>query len=147
MVQGLQAQQDTVVDQFGDQYLPELESPLSNDSLVEQLRAVLVLENAESVQMGPLDLDPGIYLGGFRDQPLPEREMLPQEVIEVIKQHVGKPVSLTSLDALVRDTVMAYHKLGHEVDIQIPEQDITKGTIQILLTAGRFAGGNVRPQP
>jgi len=62
-----------------------------------------------------------------------------------ISAYIGKPVSLASLDSMVKDTIRAYRASDRPVvDVLVPEQDITSGVVQLVVVEGRL--GAVRVQ-
>ena len=69
----------------------------------------------------------------------------PAEVRESLKAHLGAPVTLKSLNEIVKEIVVVYR--AHDlpvVDVIIPEQDITTGVVQIMVLEGRV--GEVRAE-
>jgi len=61
---------------------------------------------------------------------------------EMVAAHLGKPVSMRSLQALTREVILFYRDQGMPVvDVVLPEQDISNGVLQILVIEGRL--GNV----
>jgi len=163
----LQAQ-DVVVDQFGTEYAPDLAMPkgigstrsypkdsggmvartapgsylqpqqsgLSQEVLVGNLRGVVLVPTPGDVVPGGV---PGVE-GIWHDL-----ENFPSRAGNAITSYLGQPVSLSSLDAMVKDTIRAYRSSDRPVvDVLVPEQDITSGVVQLVVVEGRL--GAVRVQ-
>ena len=59
--------------------------------------------------------------------------------------YLGRPLSRSSLDRLTRDVVLYFRRHGRPVvDVLVPEQNISTGTVQILVIEGRL--GAVRSE-
>ena len=64
----------------------------------------------------------------------------------IAERHLGKPLSLRSINVLARDIARYYKDRGQPiVDVQIPEQRITGGTLQMVIVETRI--GRVMIQP
>jgi len=73
---------------------------------------------------------------------LNEGVILPAEVEQVLAARLNQPLSLASLDDMVREAVMAYRRNDMPVvDVLIPEQQIQTGVLQLVVIEGRL--GNV----
>ena len=60
------------------------------------------------------------------------------EFREIIKPYLGKPVTMRSISAMVRDTIMYYRSKDRPVvDVFVPEQEITKGVVQLMVVEAR----------
>lgn len=58
---------------------------------------------------------------------------------EVALNHLGKPVTLASINALNREVVAFFKKKGRPVvDVIVPEQDITNGTLRLIVLQARL---------
>ena len=58
--------------------------------------------------------------------------------IKKIEKHFGQPANMATLDEVIKEVVLCCRKNDLPViDPQIPEQDITSGTIQILILKGK----------
>lgn len=63
---------------------------------------------------------------------------------EVASKYLGQPVSLASIHALNRDVVSFFKKKGRPVvDVIVPEQDITSGTLRLIVLQGRLGSVTV----
>lgn len=164
--------QDVVVDQFGTEYLPEAlppamanvsdyqsdaagdegsalvsrdggriylepqESSLSAESLVDRLDGVVLVPTPGDVIPAGI---PGVQ-GIWHDL-----EDFPPKVGNALNGYIGAPVSLASLDQMVRDTIKAYRASDRPVvDVLVPEQDITSGVVQLVVVEGSL--GAIRVQ-
>ncbi len=59
--------------------------------------------------------------------------------------YLGQPLTLRALNRLTRDVVLYFRQHGRPVvDVLVPEQNISTGTVQILVTEGRL--GRVRAE-
>lgn len=124
------------VDTSGQFFLnpEEATGGLSEDVLVDYLRGVVVVPRPGDVRAEGW---PGIE-GIWHDY-----DDFPPEVGETLSSFLGTPVSLASLDLLVRETIKAYRRAGRPVvDVLLPEQDITSGVIQIVVIEGTL--GRIR---
>ncbi len=53
--------------------------------------------------------------------------------------YLGRPLSLRALDRLTRDVVLYFRQHGRPVvDVLVPEQNVSTGTVQILVIEGRL---------
>jgi hemolysin activation/secretion protein len=65
--------------------------------------------------------------------------ILPEKVAAVFEKYLGQPMSLASLNAMVKEAIVAYRKSDLPVvDVLIPEQEVTSGTLQLVVIAGRL---------
>lgn len=56
----------------------------------------------------------------------------------ILNAQLGKPITLRQLNELSREIIDYYRRCGQPVvDVQIPEQKITAGTVQIVVVEGR----------
>lgn len=64
--------------------------------------------------------------------------ILPPAVEQVLANSLNKPLSLASLDAMVREAVVAYRDSDMPVvDVLVPEQQIQTGVLQLVIIEGR----------
>ncbi|MEM7317070.1 MAG: POTRA domain-containing protein, partial [Planctomycetota bacterium] len=157
--------QDVVVDQFGTEYLPEAlpsgvadvsaaygtgdegeavisrdggriylepqESALSNEPLVDILDGIVLVPTPGDVIPAGI---PGVR-GIWHDL-----EDFPPKAGNALNAYIGGPISLASLDQMVRDTIKAYRSSDRPVvDVLVPEQDITSGVVQLVVVEGRLS--------
>jgi hemolysin activation/secretion protein len=117
-------------------YLAPQQTGLSQESLVGRLRGVVLVPTPGDVVLSGI---PGVE-GVWHDL-----EDFPPRAGNAINAYIGQPVSLASLDAMVKDTIRAYRASDRPVvDVLVPEQDITSGVVQLVVVEGRL--GAVRVQ-
>jgi hemolysin activation/secretion protein len=62
-----------------------------------------------------------------------------EEFRSLATPYLGRPLSLRALNRLTRDVVLYFRQHGRPVvDVLVPEQNISKGTVQILVLEGRL---------
>ena len=150
-----------------ERYRPKLPSNLEGESklpdepaeaigdptvLVDELKAVIFVDHQDKVVQGALEAS------GVQVRSETGLEMLRTLTFQsVVKPYLGEPISLLRLNELVRDVIIFYRTNDQPVvDVSIPEQDVTDGVVQIVVTEGRIAGkaavryvndlGNDRPR-
>lgn len=65
--------------------------------------------------------------------------ILPPKVATVFEGYLGQPMSLASLNAMVREAIVAYRKSDMPVvDVLVPEQEVSTGTLQLVVIEGRL---------
>lgn len=122
--------QNTSPDGSGTDYLryvnpPKVVEDESSEVLIEKLIGLKLLPNADLFEHG-------VVTEGI-DAKLLKRK-LPDKVEKTLKTYIDKPVSLKSLDKMVKESIAAFRDSDQPiVDILLPEQDITAGTIQLIL--------------
>ena len=105
--------------------------PNQDEYLVNQLLGVVLLPSPGEVR---LDGWPGVE-GIWHDF-----EKFPKPVGRVLQNYIGRPVSLSSLDRMVKDVIVAYRKGDRPVvDVLLPEQDITSGVVQLVVIESELA--------
>ena len=99
--------------------------------LVNQLLGVVLLPRPGDVRP---DGWPGVE-GIWHDF-----EDFPSSVGLVLQSYMGRPVSLASLDQMVKDVIVAYREGDRPVvDVLIPKQDITSGVVQLVVIESQLA--------
>jgi len=99
--------------------------------LVNQLLGVVLLPRPGDVRP---DGWPGVE-GVWHDF-----DRFPPQVGRVLQSYIGRPVSLSSLDQMVRDVIVAYRDGDRPVvDVLLPEQDITSGVVQLVVIESELA--------
>tara|TARA_R110002096_G_scaffold45372_9_gene121905 strand:+ start:5926 stop:7788 length:1863 start_codon:yes stop_codon:yes gene_type:complete len=102
-----------------------------DELLVNQLLGVVLLPTPGEVRMDGWPGVEGIW-HDFEDFPAP--------VGHSLQKYIGRPVSLSSLDRMVRDVIIAYREGDRPVvDVLLPEQDITSGVIQLVVIESQLA--------
>lgn len=98
--------------------------------LVSELRGIRVVPFTRDVTKG----SPGSFSGVVT-----EGVELPTKVYNVLSSRVGYPLSLGSLNQMVREAVIAYRKSDLPVvDVLVPEQEISSGILQLVIIEGRL---------
>lgn len=106
-------------------------SAADDQYLVNQLLGVVLLPRPGDVRP---DGWPGVE-GIWHDF-----ENFPRQVGFVLQSYIGKPVSLATLDQMVKDVIVAYREGDRPVvDVLIPEQDITSGVVQLVVIESQLA--------
>jgi hemolysin activation/secretion protein len=118
--------------------LPRDEAPIggSDKVLVAELKGLIIVSDAASIQQGEID-ETGVHIrtyagashyGNFQ---------------QMLESHLGSPVSMRNLNYIIRDIVRFYRNHDEPVvDVSVPQQDITDGVVQMVLTESRV--GEVR---
>lgn len=105
--------------------------PSQSEYLVNQLLGVVLLPRPGDVRPDGWPGVEGIW-HDFDDFPRP--------VGHAIQRYIGEPVSLASLDQLVKDVIIAYRDGDRPVvDVLLPEQDITSGVVQLVVIESQLA--------
>jgi len=124
----------------GEARLPDEPKAPTGDSaiLVDELRGIIFIDHADSMVTGTPDMA-GIQVTGDSRLSLLRTNAFQRH----IGGHLGQPVSLLSLNELARDVIMFFRNCDQPVvDVSIPEQDITDGIVQVVVTVARV--GEVR---
>jgi len=101
----------------------------AEEELVRALQGVVLVDAMDEVVVDGVNVA-GLVADGFD---ILQNEEFPQ----VIAPYLGQPLTLTSLNALVRDIILYYRANDFPVvDVIVPEQDITTGTVQLLVVEG-----------
>ena len=109
---------------------PESQAGVSSEPLVNSLRGIVVVPTPGDVR---LDGWPGVE-GIWHDY-----DNFPKKVGNVLTSYLGKPVSLASLDEMIKATIRAYRSSDRPVvDVMLPEQDITSGVVQLVVVEGKL---------
>jgi len=125
------------VDRLGRFYLDEgrspggLGGPSQGELLVNQLLGVVLVPRPGDVRP---DGWPGVE-GIWHDF-----DEFPRPVGLAIQKYIGRPVSLASLDQMVKEVIVAYREGDRPVvDVLLPEQDITSGVVQLVVIESTLA--------
>ena len=126
--------------------LPQEDLPdVSGDDrvLVEALDAVVIVDSAKKIQAGDrIDELTGIHY----DFEAKDSIVFQCGIRHLIEQQIGEPITLRRLNTLARDIVQQYRRFKMPiVDVQIPEQRITGGTVYFVVVETRI--DQVRVQP
>ncbi|MEM6884377.1 MAG: ShlB/FhaC/HecB family hemolysin secretion/activation protein [Verrucomicrobiota bacterium] len=100
------------------------------DVLVEEFKGLVIVDSLDAVSLEGSSTR-GISAEGFD---LLRNETFPK----VVEPYFGQPLSLKSLNELVRDIIIYYRDNDYPVvDVIVPEQEITNGTVQLVVVEGR----------
>lgn len=106
--------------------LPHLDERI----LVDKLRGLIFVDRSEAV-VKTAEM-PGGGIDVFR---LPRLQT--PELRKILEQYLGKPLSMASLDRLIKHIYTYYSAMDLPfVNITLPEQDITNGVVQLLVVEG-----------
>ena len=108
----------------------------SDRELVKSLDAVIVVDSAEKVEPKNAfkDAEGIVYKVDSADSLVHSHGFQ-----QIINSYLGQPVTLSRLNAMSREMILFYRGKGQPVvDIVIPEQRITKGTVQIVVIESRI---------
>ena len=118
--------------------LPEQTAPEASGStevLVERLDALIVLDDTEKVDPEDAFDD---ATGLIRDFQAQDSLVFSPAFETITARYLGQPITLKRLNQLSRDIILLYRRSGQPVvDVVIPEQKITAGTVQLVVTEAR----------
>ena len=108
----------------------------SDRVLLDALDAVIVVDDVSQVDPQNANADAVGLVRQYGDH----TSLVHSAAFEnVVQQHLNQPVSLRSLNQLSRDIINFYrHNKQPVVDVVIPEQKITGGTVQIVVTESKI---------
>lgn len=163
LVTGVLRAQDVVVDQYGTEYAAGLMPASFTKPQVSQAQPAnqpVLARSKGGTYLGPQKAEPSgdVLVGNLTGVvlvPTPgdvvvsgvpgvrgiwhDLDSFPEKAGNAINAHLGKPVSLSSLDEMVKDVIRAYRQSDRPVvDVLVPEQDITSGVVQLVVVEGRL---------
>jgi len=98
--------------------------------LVSSLNGIRIIPRTQAVSEGPLSGVTGIVNDGV---------VVPEKGAAVREGHLGQPMSLASLNQMVREAIVAYRQSDMPVvDVLVPEQEVTTGVLQLVVIEGRL---------
>lgn len=110
---------------------PQIELPDDQSVLVEQLKAVIFLNDPDNV------IAEGAQGDGVVTSALPLLDS--PEFRTKVQPYLGKQVTWESIGEIVRLTILYYRANDRPVvDVIIPEQEITNGVLQLLVIEGKL---------
>jgi hemolysin activation/secretion protein len=124
----------------GEMQPPDEPAPAVGDErvLVKQLKGLVFVDHPDKVVSRRLKVQ-GVQ---FEMDVQPEL-LSTSEFNGITARYLGGPVSIRRLNELAREIVMLYRANGQPVvDVSIPEQDITGGIVQLVVTEARV--GDIR---
>lgn len=119
--------------------MPELPVPVVRSSnpermLLDELSGLIFLRSPEKVLRGGVKLE-GILVDGY----------LPESFFPEMETFLNQPLTLADLNSILKKVVVYFRTQSTPVvDAYIPEQDITGGTVQIVVVEGRV--GSIRAE-
>ncbi len=118
----------------GEAKLPDEPSEVGGSTtiLVDELKGLIFVDDKEKVVLGKLNFQ-GIDVDG-------ELRLVKSSAFrKMVAKYLGGPVSIHRLNELSRDVVLFYRRNDRPVvDVSIPEQDITDGVVQVVVTEARI---------
>ncbi|MEM9399754.1 MAG: ShlB/FhaC/HecB family hemolysin secretion/activation protein [Verrucomicrobiota bacterium] len=110
----------------------EVAPPHAEDVLVEKMTGLIIHDAMEDVILEYPPNEPGLMI----DATLLIKTA---DFKEMTDKYIGQPVTLDSLDKLIDDIREFYKDKDFPVvDVAIPEQEISEGTVQIVIIEGRL---------
>jgi hemolysin activation/secretion protein len=98
--------------------------------LVSVLRGLTFLANPAALQPQGITTE-GVQIAGIA-------MLETAEYRAIATPYLGRPLSLSALSRLIRETVLYFRKHGRPVvDVLVPEQNISTGSVQLLVVEGR----------
>ncbi len=122
--------------------LPRTETEVTGPRkvLVDELRGVVVLDHPDRVVDGKLDVT-GIQIQADASLELARTAGFRR----IVNRYIGGEVSIFRLNQMVRDIIVYYRDNDEPVvDVSVPQQDITDGVVQIIITEARVGKVIVR---
>lgn len=113
-------------------------APVAGDDkiLVDELVGVLVLDSIEKVEAEDAHEDVLGIAFDFEDR---SSLIYSPAAAGIIQQYLAGPITLRRLNQLSRDLILLYRRAGQPVvDVVIPEQKITSGVVQVVVTEARI---------
>lgn len=105
--------------------------------ILKKLRGVVILDRMEEVKLH------GVTTTGLK--PSAQEITRRPEFAALIAPHLGQPLTMGGLQAIVREVIVHFREHDRPVvDVIVPEQDITTGTVQLVVLEGKV--GQVRAE-
>ncbi|WP_144054621.1 ShlB/FhaC/HecB family hemolysin secretion/activation protein [Rhodopirellula europaea] len=120
-----------------------LPAPVEDDRvLVRELEAVVIVDHADKIdQSAAIDSFVGIHYDFDETDSL----VYKQKVRGIVTNAIGKPITLRRINELSRDIIEQYQRCKQPiVDVVIPEQRITGGTLYLVVIETRIGRVMVR---
>ncbi|QDT07206.1 Heme/hemopexin transporter protein HuxB precursor [Rubripirellula lacrimiformis] len=110
--------------------------------LVETLDAVVIVDQSDKIdQSAAVDSLVGIHY----DFDEPDSLVYKHAVQAIVQQAIGQPITLRRINSLSREIIQHYQRCKQPiVDVVIPEQRITGGTLYLVVTETRIGRVMVR---
>lgn len=123
------------------QALPDTLRDVSGDDqvVIQELLGLIFLDQEADLVESPGD-QPGVAIRIEQSSSVANTK----EFRDVAESYLGGPVSQLRLNELIRDLILVYRKYDRPVvDFSVPVQDITEGTIQVLVREGKIGSFRV----
>ncbi len=102
--------------------------------VLSELRGIVLLTDPSQVVQAGWPAMEGVYAEGKGIQS-------DAKLVQKLMPYIGKPATFGDLGAIGKDIVRYYRARGRPVvDVQLPEQEITTGVVQFVITEGRLGG-------
>jgi hemolysin activation/secretion protein len=99
--------------------------------LLDSLQGLVFVDNQQSVNPDGVSGISGVKADGLTD-------LQSAAFKEIASKYIGQPVTLAKLNELNREVVAYYNANDFPVvDVVLPEQDITKGVVQLVVLKGK----------
>ncbi len=114
--------------------------PLFSDALIEELRGVLLVPSQSDVEKGGAESVDGFHARGME---IPGGDQKMNQ--ELAPEFLGQPLTKEALLDLKRKILQYYRDEGYPVVIvEIPEQDLSSGVLQLVVVESRLGNLKVR---
>ena len=123
---------------------PQLEDVVGDDrELVKSLDAVIIVDSPTKISKSEnIDSLEGIHYEFAASDSLVFRPSAQR----IIQKRLGDPITLRRLNELARELILLYRNCKQPiVDVQIPEQRITGGTVQLIVIESHIENVHIQP--
>lgn len=126
--------------------IPKQDLPESTEDdrvLVERLDAVIIVDDVSKISMNPeIDELAGLHRKISDSSSLVHR----REVDTIVNRYIGQSITLRQINLLTRDLIRLYQRCDRPiVDVLVPEQRITGGTLHIVVIEARVGRVLIEP--
>lgn len=121
----------------------ELKEVEDDRVLVKSLDAVIIVDHADKVSKDEsIDDLEGIQYDFACSHSL----VFKSGIRSIVSAELGKPITLRRINQMTRDIIKQYRDCKQPfVDVQVPEQRITGGTLQLIITESRIEDVRLKP--
>jgi hemolysin activation/secretion protein len=119
----------------GQPDIPDEPPPATGDDkiLVKELKALVLVDHPDKVVREAVEATGIEFRADYGLELLNTRQFY-----EIAQRYLGGPVSIRRLNELSREIVLLYRAYDLPViDVSVPEQDISNGVVQLVVTEGR----------
>jgi len=126
--------------------IPKQDLPESTEDdrvLVERLDAVIIVDDVSKISMNPeIDELAGLHRKISDSSSLVHR----REVDTIVNRYIGQSITLRQINLLTRDLIRLYQRCDRPiVDVLVPEQRITGGTLHVVVIEARVGRVLIEP--